>query len=359
MDAAAQHSIPLAQMQARASELIAEVTGAEAGCVASGAAACLFLGVAACMAGSDLAAIDRLPDTTGLRDEVIVHRAHRNPYDHAVRATGARLVEFGYLGYVSGVGAFEWQLRAAFTPSTAAVYYYPGVTEQVLDLATVVRIAHEHEVPVVVDGSGVGDLATIRGFFAMGVDLVAVSGGKSIAGPAGTGFLAGRRALILSATLQQQDMHIHPALWPTSPGAGAPEPPHQGVGRTMKVGREEVAGLLVALRRYAEPDRSADQRRWLDACERVCAALPRVDGVDARIFQGWADIPNVLVTLRDAEQARRIARALESGDPPIHLNSMRLHHAELGISPFCMRDDEVEPLARRLAEVLEAERQLG
>ena len=137
MDAAAQHCIPLAEMQARASALIAEITGAEAGCVAPGAAASLFLGTAACMAGSDLAAIDRLPDTSGMRNEVVIHRAHRNPYDHAVRATGARLVEIGYLGVVSGVGTHQWQLRAALTPQTAAVYYFPPVAELVLDLATV------------------------------------------------------------------------------------------------------------------------------------------------------------------------------------------------------------------------------
>ena len=109
MDAAAQHCIPIAEMQERASAVIAEVTGAEAGCVASGAAACLFVGTAACIAGEDRAAIDRLPDTTGLRDEIAIHRAHRNPYDHAVRATGARLVEFGYLGGPSGVGTHRWQ----------------------------------------------------------------------------------------------------------------------------------------------------------------------------------------------------------------------------------------------------------
>ena len=152
MDAASQHCIPIAEMQERASEVIAEVTGAEAGCVASGAAACLFLGTAACIAGEDRAAIDRLPDTTGLRDEIAIHRAHRNPYDHAVRATGAHLVEFGYLGGPSGVGTHRWQLEAALTPKTAAVYYLAAVTEQVLPLSTVAQIAHKHGVPVLVDG---------------------------------------------------------------------------------------------------------------------------------------------------------------------------------------------------------------
>src|SRR5262249_34161064 len=112
MNAAAQHFVPIAEMQERASSLISAATGAGAGCVAAGGAACLTLAAAACIAGDDPAAIDRLPDTTGLRSEIVVHRAHRNAFDHAIRVAGARFVEFGYSGVASGVGAYRWQLEA-------------------------------------------------------------------------------------------------------------------------------------------------------------------------------------------------------------------------------------------------------
>jgi seryl-tRNA(Sec) selenium transferase len=354
MDAAGQHCIPLAEMQERASEVIAEVTGAEAGCVASGAAACLFLGTAACIAGEDRAAIDRLPDTTGLRDEIAVHRAHRNPYDHAVRATGARIVEFGYLGGPSGFGAHRWQLETALMPKTAAVYYLSGVTEQVLPLSTVTEIAHKHGVPVLVDAAGVGGpAANLRRLIEHGADLIAVSGGKAIAGPAASGFLAGRRDLIRSATLQQQDMFVYPDLWrvPLSSGEEAGvEPPHNGLGRAMKVGREELAGFIVALQDYMKRDHEAEQRRWSEICGRIGESLQGVPGVTATVAppeRGWA---NVVLTFADPASAWRVARSLEAGRPRVFVGTMSIPHAELSISPYSVRDDDVQPLIGRLCE---------
>src|SRR5215207_4687247 len=120
MAEAAAAFVPLDDLQARAGEIIAEVTGAEAGYVVTGAAAGLSLGVAACVAGMDVAAMDRLPDTTGLQDEVVVQRGHRNAYDHAIRAAGVRMVEVGYLGYPGAGGTHSWQL-AAINERTAAV----------------------------------------------------------------------------------------------------------------------------------------------------------------------------------------------------------------------------------------------
>jgi D-glucosaminate-6-phosphate ammonia-lyase len=356
MDAAAQHCIPIAEMQERASEVIAEVTGPEAGCVASGAAACLFLGTAACIAGEDRAAIDRLPDTTGLRDEIAIHRAHRNPYDHAVRATGARLVEFGYLGGPSGVGAHRWQLEAVLTPKTAAVYYLSSITEQVLPLSTVTEIAHKHGVPVLVDGAGVGGPpSNLRRLIEQGADMIAVSGGKSIAGPAASGILAGRRDLIRSATLQQQDMFIYPDLWrvPLSSGEDeGVEPPHNGLGRAMKVGREELAGLIVALQQYMKRDHAAERRRWSEICGRIGAALLGVPGVTATVAppeRGWADIA---LSFADAATARRVAQSLETGRPRIFVGTMSIPHAELHISPYSVQDDEVQPLIDRLCAAI-------
>jgi D-glucosaminate-6-phosphate ammonia-lyase len=121
MAEAAASFVPIDALQARAGDVIAEITGAEAGYVVSGAAAGLSLGVAACVAGMDVAAMDRLPDTSGLKDEVVVQRGHRNAYDHAIRAVGVRMVEVGYLGYPGAGGVQPWQLAAAITERTAAV----------------------------------------------------------------------------------------------------------------------------------------------------------------------------------------------------------------------------------------------
>src|SRR6185369_11495428 len=131
----------------------AEFTGAEAGCVASGADACLTLAAAACMTGDDRAAMDQLPDTTGLRNEIVVHRAHRMSFDHALRLAGARFVEFGYLLSSSGAGAYRWQMEAAITERTAACFYVGVPVDSVLDFETFAQIAHSRGVPVIVDAA--------------------------------------------------------------------------------------------------------------------------------------------------------------------------------------------------------------
>jgi L-seryl-tRNA(Ser) seleniumtransferase len=178
MNAAAQHYIPISEMQERASRAIATSTGAQAGCAASGGDACLSLAAAACIAGEDPAAMDRLPDTYGLRNEIVVHRAQRNPFDHALRAVGARFVEFGYVGQGSGVGAYRWQLDAAINDNTAAIFYVGGPRQpNVLPFDEIVEVARARRVPVIVDGAAM-DIQGIRDLIARGADLIATSPGS-------------------------------------------------------------------------------------------------------------------------------------------------------------------------------------
>src|SRR6266404_5282291 len=123
---ASRHCVDIAELQAAASRIIAEATGAEAGLVTSGAAAGLMLGTAACVTGLDPGKMNRLPDTTGMKNEVIVARSQRNFYDHAVRAAGVRLVEIGIADRFSGAGVRDceaWEIADAITPDTAAVLY--------------------------------------------------------------------------------------------------------------------------------------------------------------------------------------------------------------------------------------------
>src|SRR5215211_1714990 len=235
MAEAAAAFVPLDDLQARAGEIIAEVTGAEAGYVVTGAAAGLSLGVAACVAGMDVAAMDRLPDVSGLKDEVVVQRGHRNAYDHAIRAVGVRMVEVGYLGYPGAGGTHPWQLAGT------------------IQLPAVCQIAHEQGIPVIVDAAAeLPPRANLRRFITEGADLVVFSGGKAIGGPQASGILAGRADLIASVALQHQDMDVRPETWSWRPLLDSGRlvgVPHQGFGRSMKVGREEIVGLITALRR--------------------------------------------------------------------------------------------------------------
>ena len=194
MNEAAESFVHIDHLQRAAGEYIAEVTGAEAGYVVNGAAAGLTLGAAACMVGLDVGKMDSLPDTTGMKNEIVVQKGHRNFYDHAIRAAGATFVEVGYLGYPGAGGTYAWQIDEAINDRTAAVACPIFRTPGTLTLPEVAEIAHAKGVPVIVDAAAeLPPRSNLKRFIDEGADLVAFSGGKVIGGPQSSGILAGRR----------------------------------------------------------------------------------------------------------------------------------------------------------------------
>ena len=256
MSEAAESFVQIDQLQAKAGEVIAGITGAEAGYVTTGAAAALTLGTAACLAGMDVSKMDRLPDTTGMKNEVVVQKGHRNAYDHAVRAAGFTFVEVGTLGYPGAGGTFGWQIEDAITDKTVAVFCPILDTPGTLSLKEVAQIAHAKGVPVIVDAAAeLPPRSNLQKFIADGADLVAFSGGKAIGGPQSSGVLAGRADLIDSVALQQQDMDVRAETWSKRhfiDEGRVRGVPTQGFGRALKVGREEIVGLLTALKTFAD-----------------------------------------------------------------------------------------------------------
>jgi D-glucosaminate-6-phosphate ammonia-lyase len=362
MAAASRSFVPLVELQAAAGAVIAEATGAEAGCVASGSAACLFLAAAACLARLDPAVMDRLPDTTGIPNEIVVHRAHRNPYDHAIRAAGGRFVEFGYLG-PANPGTRRWQMEAAITDRTAAVFYTGARAPGVLPLPVVAEIAHAWGLPVIVDAAEMlPPRSNLRRFFDEGADLVTFSGGKAIGAPAGSGILAGRRDLILSATAQQQDMYVSPASWPGPQGGDTasllPDPPQQPIGRITKVGREEVVGLIVALRRYLERDATADLARWHAIAARIAAAVEGVGGAEPEIIAPEGGVPVVALGFPGHDvavgHASLVIARLRERDPRVWAGEDLLDEDRVALNVQHIRDDEVDVAIERLREALSA-----
>jgi len=242
MAEASQWCVDLAELQGRASEILAETTGAEAGYVTAGASAALMLATAACLAGLDPAKMNRLPDTTGMANEVVVARSQRNMYDHAVAQAGAKLIEVGIPDRFSGAGVRDtqvWEYEAAITDRTAAILWVaqphaePGLTE-------IVGLARRRGLPLIVDAAGqLPPAENLKRFIAQGADLVAFSGGKAIGGPQASGILAGRRELIQSSALQQLDHDTYFAQW--SPPASLFDKhklaglPASGIGRAASI----------------------------------------------------------------------------------------------------------------------------
>jgi L-seryl-tRNA(Ser) seleniumtransferase len=341
---------------------IAAATGAEAGYVASGAAACLLLGTAACVAGLEPSRMARLPDTAGMKDEVVVVRSQRNFYDHAVRAAGVRLVEVGLPDRYAGAGvrdAEPWEIADAISPRTAAVFYVAHRFARP-SLSEVVSVAHAAGVPVLVDAAAeLPPQANLRRFIAEGADLVAFSGGKAIGGPQASGMLCGRRDLIMSAALQHLDLDIFWAQW-SPPGALIDKArlrgiPQHGIGRPCKVGKEEIVGLLAAVERYLKVDLDAERRELEAKVAHLKEIVGRVKGVivETHVPEIANRVPHFVAAWDEGEKkltAQQVHERLQAGDPPIHV--LLMGPGRLMVSVWTMSGDEHRIVARRLREIL-------
>jgi seryl-tRNA(Sec) selenium transferase len=359
MAEAGTYCVDMAELQAGASKVIAELTGAEAGIVTSGAAAGLLLGTAACITGLDPGSMGRLPDTRGMKNEVIMVRSQRNFYDHAVRTSGAQLIEVGLPDRYAGAGvrdAEAWEIEDAISDRTAAVFYVQSGNAQP-PLPEVVRVAHLHGVPVLVDAAAqLPPAGNLRRFLTEGADLVAFSGGKAIGGPQGSGILAGKRDLIMSALLQQLDLDIYWEQWapPTAlidkdrlQGA-----PHHGVGRPCKVGKETIIGLLIALQRFARESDDARSRRLQNLLQRLYVALVGINHASLQITGGL--VPKLELHLdKDAPRtAFDVCMELERGTPSVHADASRARSGIITLNPWCLRDGDPEIIASRLKPLL-------
>ncbi|HVU89721.1 MAG TPA: DegT/DnrJ/EryC1/StrS family aminotransferase [Pirellulales bacterium] len=352
MAEASRSFVRMDQLHAAAGERIAELTGAAAGLVTTGAAASLTLSAAACLAGTDFARMDRLPDTSDMPNEIVIPRSHRNGYDHALRAAGARLVEVGLAERTRDPQ--PWEIAAAVNDRTVAIAFSVGFSP--LPLEEVVVVAREHGVPVIVDASAaLPPRGNLRKFITAGADLVAYSGGKAIRGPQASGILCGRRDLVASAALQMWDMDFLPELWNPPPALVDPAivkrgVPNHGLGRAMKVGKEEIAGLLVALERFVAGDDTADRTRLAAVTKQIAAGLGDLPGASVSLVEREELWP--VVRLEFASTAPKcaieVARALESGSPPVYLATGDAHMGRLGIDPFCVQPGEAEVVVERV-----------
>lgn len=364
MREATQFTVDMATLESRASEIIAGHTGAEAGYVTAGAAAALLLGTAACVTGLDPSRMNRLPDTRGMKNEVIVPRSHRNFYDHAVRSVGVSLVEVGISDRYSGAGVRDceaWEIGAAINENTAAVLYVANANARP-SLAEVVAVAHARGVPVLVDAAAqLPPAANLRRFIAEGADLVCFSGGKGIGGPQASGILCGRRDLVMAAALQHLDQDIFWEQWNPPPAlfdkSRIPGLPQHGIGRPAKVGKEAIVGLLVALEHFVAEGDDTRIARWGAQMQALRAALDGVRNARVDLVQDrrGAAIPVVHLALDEAAAgmtALDLVRRLQDGEPSVHANPSRTHEGLVLFSPVALKPGDERAIAARVREIL-------
>ncbi len=363
MAEALRHSVQIDDLQDAAGRYLADVTGAESGYVTSGAAAGLALGAAACIAGLNPAHMDMLPDTTALPNEIVIQRPHLTAYTHALRLSGARLVEVGYLGYPGQGIVWPWQIEAAINEKTVALAYTVSNARGAVLLDDVVKIGHRHGLRVIVDAAAsLPPISNLSRFIACGADLVAFSGGKAIGGPQATGILVGKRDLIESVALQHLDMDVSPATWTWRDrflkSERMPGPPHHGLGRPMKVGKEGVIGLLTALRRFLEADHVAEraaQKQQLSTILDELSGLPGLRMAHLSDDESPRPYATAVLTLDEKVIGRpveAIINELLQGDPPIAVSQNFLHEPAIGLIASSLVAGEELVIASRLRALL-------
>ena len=337
MAQAARSHVVIKELQEKVHARLAELTHNEAAYVTGGAAAGLHITGAAAIArklGRPHWSLDREQIA---KAEIIVHRAHRNPYDWSLRLLGAKIVEIGFPNMI--LPTREEDLQYAITENTAAIYYFfmpPGgwTARGALDLDTTFRIAARHGVPVIVDAAAqvppVENLWTIT---ERGASACVFSGGKDLRGPQASGLVVGKADFL---------------KWVTDTAF-----PTYGVGRMFKVGREEIVGLYAALEQYLTMDH-AERVAWAE--RRI--ALFRKEFEDnpvvrvQRVYPNEAGqpFPQMAVSFTgEGHVAEYVLRRLREGDPSIF--TMAADERSVFVNPMTLRDEELDEIRNRIARI--------
>ena len=338
MAEASKHFVNLDDLQRAVGNKLAEITHNESAYVSTGAAAGLVLATAAIVAGTDPKAIAQLPDTTGLKDEVIIHKSHRNGYDHAVRQVGVKIVEIG-----TDTETKPEDLENAINAQTAGIFWFQaGMTGRAdLPLEKVIEIANRHNIPVVVDAAAqVPPTENLWKFTQMGAALAIFSGGKDLHGPQASGLVVGRKELIDS-------MRINGS-------------PNHSIGRPMKVGKEEMVGLLTAVQLYLKRDQEGRASQDEEVVSGWCGELNQLLGVQAdRSFPNDAGQPlpraKVVINAAKAGMSRdEVVTALRAGTPSIEVAASDTD--TIYLNPMTLSDGEDQIVLDRLLQILNKQR---
>ena len=335
MDDASGALVDLNELIVKSGETIARMLGAEAAVVTSGAAGGLLVQAAAVMAGTDPGRIASLPNTDGMKNEIIMQKAHRMGYDQCYRAAGATIVDVGY-----GSSTEPWQLESAISEKTAAVAHIvsPGNGGRGMKLEPVLEIAHKHDVPVIVDAaSTLPPRDNLFKFTRASADLVVYSGGKGIRGPQGTGIVVGRPDLVEAARLNHA--------------------PHGSIGRAGKVSKEEIMGLIAALGAFLQGDEDAEMADYRKKCEDFNDQLVEVPGIRLTVEQDDVVylVPNAVVYFESSWTGREpaeIVEALMKGDPPVYCKEILGGGRGLAFYSFNPTHEEMQIAAGRVREEL-------
>ncbi|MBC8167187.1 MAG: hypothetical protein H7Y20_15120, partial [Bryobacteraceae bacterium] len=333
MEEASRSYVQMDELMDGVSKRLAELTGAEWGIVTNGCCAAITHFTSASIAGSNPEKMQMLPNLTGLKNEVIIPSYSRNVYDHAVRMLGTTIVEVDDPA----------KLEAAFTPQTAMAYILAGPGDEgPLGTAVICAAAKRHNVPVLVDAAA--EILTLPNVHLQrGATAVAYSGGKCIRGPQAAGLLIGEKSLLQAAWLNSA--------------------PHHAFGRSIKVGKEEIMGMLAAVEAWKKRDHEAEWKQWIGWLNHIGSKVSSINGVTTKLIQpeGLSNRTPSLRILWDGSSlgvtGSEVAKLLLDTEPRIVVaggTGMRPDRmaSTVTITPYMMIPGDEKIVADRLAAVM-------
>ena len=325
--------VDMDELQRQAGKFLAAVTGNEAAYVTSGAASAMQLCAAVCMAQGNEYLYRRLPDTSGMKNEILVFHCQHNCYDKAIEASGANVV---LVGDADETLAFE--LEGKIGERTAAVFYFPsGLYERgYLSLEQTVEIAHRHGLPVVVDAAAqLPPVENLQRFTRLGADMVIFSGGKTLKGPQDSGLIVGKRSYLEDCLR-----------------FGAPA---HGVCRGCKISREAVAGLCTAVEAYVRKDHVTDWETLSCRVDRILSSFREEKTAGWREERGpvGQTYPRAFLKLPEGLKPEEAAARMRSRG--IYIGTDPLRHA-VYVSPLNLTEEETDTVIRALKDVINEEK---
>jgi D-glucosaminate-6-phosphate ammonia-lyase len=330
MDYAVKNKARMADLHDAVGRRIAELTGAEAAMVTAGATCAIIVGTAACMTLGDKEKMERLPNSSDMRNEVIIQRGQRYMYDRSIRAPGARLIEV----------ETEKDIRAAISPATAMMFFLLNRPEDIeVPMDRYVALAREYGIPVMCDAATtVPPVTNIHKTVQAGFDLVCYSGGKGLRGPYSAGLLLGRPDLIEFARQHSS-------------------PNHRALGRSMKVAPEEYLGMMVAVETSLRFDEDAEFERQLAIVNGMAADISKLQGVTTRTQVPNAEAREPYIEVHwDKQQygidEGQVKQALRDGEPSIEIRALFLSGGRLELTAAMLKDGEADVVARRVKDIL-------
>ncbi len=332
MAEASRHFVHLNELHEKAGARIAELTGAEGAFICAGAASGLQLAGAACLTGEDIDAIQKLPDIGDRANEFVISLVDSHYYVHqGFVVCGGQLVKVGTRQTISAE-----DYANGISDNTAAVVFFLG-SQPREDLPAIIEIAHARNVPIIIDAAAqLPPRSNLIDLTAMGADLVVFSGGKGLCGPQASGLVLGRADLVRACHLNSN--------------------PHSAVGRGMKVGKEEIAGLLKAVELFFEMDEEAVVAEWNRRCQLIAETTESTEGVKATFTKAYENkfppaspLVHLHFTESAAKTAEQVRIELEEGKASILTSG---GETSVTIGPQTLQEGEAELIAERLTQIL-------